>query len=73
VHVKTSGVKQFQHPTVGDLTLQYEAMSLSDPNQSLILYAPVDTAAHESLKPLSAWSTTPSMPPTPRDTVPHQH
>jgi transcriptional regulator with XRE-family HTH domain len=57
VAAKSSGVKEFRHPVVGDLTLQYEALDVSDPGQRLVVYAPVDATAGEALRLLAAWST----------------
>jgi hypothetical protein len=58
VRLKSHGVKQFDHPIVGEMSLQYEVMALSDVNQSLVIYAPADPAAQEPLNLLAAWAPT---------------
>jgi transcriptional regulator with XRE-family HTH domain len=47
----TSGRKQFQHPTVGHLTLGYEAMSLNgtDGQRLIAYYAPLHTPDYDAV------------------------
>ncbi|PZE56986.1 hypothetical protein DEJ33_12745 [Curtobacterium sp. MCPF17_047] len=60
VFQRTHGDKRFRHPIVGDLTLQYESVSLpGDPDQTLFLYtAEVGTEHREALDLLSSWAAT---------------
>ncbi|MFC9330684.1 helix-turn-helix transcriptional regulator [Kitasatospora sp. NPDC057015] len=58
VQDKTSGVKHFRHPLVGDLDLTYETLrAADDPDQALITYAaPRGTPHHDALQMLLAWT-----------------
>ncbi|GII51920.1 DNA-binding protein [Planotetraspora thailandica] len=58
VRDKTSGVKRFHHPVVGDLELTYETLrAADDPAQALITYAAQpDTPSHDALRMLLAWT-----------------
>ncbi|MFG2825077.1 helix-turn-helix transcriptional regulator [Kitasatospora sp. NPDC048365] len=58
VQDKTSGVKRFHHPVVGDLDLTYETLrSTEDPEQALITYtAEPRTPSHDALHMLLAWA-----------------
>jgi transcriptional regulator with XRE-family HTH domain len=64
VSARTFGSKQFRHPIVGDLSLDYETLTLpGDPDQTLFVYtAEPASAAREALDLLSSWSR-PSAPP----------
>lgn len=57
VQDKTSGIKRFHHPVVGDLELAYETLrAADDPDQALITYAAQpDTSFHDALRMLLAW------------------
>ncbi|MCL6737457.1 helix-turn-helix transcriptional regulator [Streptomyces neyagawaensis] len=58
VQDKTSGIKRFHHPLVGDLELTYETLRVADdPDQALITYAAQpDTSSHDALHMLLAWT-----------------
>ncbi|MEU8238303.1 helix-turn-helix transcriptional regulator [Actinoplanes missouriensis] len=60
VRLHHTGVKQFQHPTVGRLDLAFEAMPLpADPGLTLTAYsAGAGTPAHDALRLLSSWAAT---------------
>ncbi|MGW5345551.1 MmyB family transcriptional regulator [Streptomyces sp. HUAS TT3] len=62
VQDKTSGVKKFHHPLVGDLELTYETLrAADDPDQALITYgAQKDTSSHDALHMLLAWTASPT-------------
>jgi transcriptional regulator with XRE-family HTH domain len=55
-----TGVKRIHHPTVGDLTLTFEAMELTaDPGLTLITYtAEPGSASQDALNLLASWSAT---------------
>ncbi|NUP75210.1 MAG: transcriptional regulator, partial [Sinomonas sp.] len=55
-----SGNKVFRHPVVGDLELQFEAMSLAeDPGLTLTVYpAEPGSPSEESLRLLASWAAT---------------
>lgn len=65
VYQRTHGDKRFRHPVVGELTLQYEALTLpGDPDQTLFLYsAAPGTSHHEALALLASWALTPGTRP----------
>ncbi|MFC4031225.1 helix-turn-helix domain-containing protein [Streptomyces polygonati] len=58
VHRRTFGSKRFHHPVVGDLTLDYEALTVTgDPDQVLGLYtAEPGSPSEEALRLLASWS-----------------
>ena len=58
VFQRTYGDKRFHHPIVGDITLQYESLSIpGDGSQTLFTYtAEPGTADHDALALLSSWS-----------------
>jgi hypothetical protein len=62
VRLHRSGVKNFHHSVVGDLTLKYEALELpADPGQTILVYmAEPNSASHEALNLLASWTTTPA-------------
>ena len=55
---RTSGIKRFHHPLVGDLELFYETLRVADDSdQALITYtAEPDTSAHDALQMLLTWT-----------------
>lgn len=61
-----SGVKQFHHPLVGELTLSYEALELpADTGQTMVVYvAEPDSPSREALNILASWSATLDQPET---------
>jgi transcriptional regulator with XRE-family HTH domain len=60
VHQRTHGQKRLRHPVVGELTVDYETLTLpGDPDQALFVYsAPAGTASREALDLLASWSLT---------------
>jgi len=62
VYQRTFGTKRFRHPMVGDLTLDYETLTLpGDPDQALFVYtAPAGTTSRQSLDVLASWTLAPS-------------
>jgi transcriptional regulator with XRE-family HTH domain len=63
VYQRTYGTKHFRHPIVGDLTVDYETLTLpGDPDQALFIYTTEPgSASREALDLLSSW-TQPSAP-----------
>ncbi len=61
VYQRTYGEKSFRHPVAGDLTLQYESLTMpGDPDQVLFLYtAQAGTAHRQALDLLASWSLDP--------------
>jgi transcriptional regulator with XRE-family HTH domain len=61
VYQRTYGDKSFRHPVVGDLTLQYESLSMpGDPDQTLFLYSAEPGTVHrQALDLLASWSLEP--------------
>jgi hypothetical protein len=62
VRFHRTGVKNFHHAVVGDLTLTYEALEPpGDPGQSIFVYmAEPNSPSHEALDLLASWTTTPA-------------
>jgi hypothetical protein len=62
VRIHRSGVKNFHHPIVGDLSLTYEALEPpGDPGQIIFVYmAEPNSASHEALNLLASWTTAPA-------------
>lgn len=60
VRERTHGTKRFHHPVVGDLTVQYECLSLSgDPDQTLCVYtAEAGSPSETALRLLANWTGT---------------
>jgi hypothetical protein len=57
VRAKSYGRKTFDHPAVGRLDLDYEALALSEPGQTLVVYrAPRRSPAETSLRLLASWT-----------------
>lgn len=58
VQDKTSGLKRFHHPVVGDLELSYETLrAADDPDQALITYAAEPgSTSDDALRMLLSWS-----------------
>ncbi|WP_380169677.1 hypothetical protein [Jannaschia sp. R86511] len=64
VHQRTFGAEQFRHPVIGELTLDYEALTLpGDPDQNLFVScaAPGSPSQH-ALRTLASWSLPPALP-----------
>jgi transcriptional regulator with XRE-family HTH domain len=55
-----TGIKQFRHPVVGELNLNYETVPLpADPGQTLTAFsAPAGSADDDALRLLSSWAAT---------------
>jgi transcriptional regulator with XRE-family HTH domain len=62
VRFHRSGVKNFHHPVVGDLTLTYEALEPpGDAGQSIFVYmAEPNSTSHEALNLLASWTAAPA-------------
>jgi transcriptional regulator with XRE-family HTH domain len=62
VRFHRSGVKNFHHPVVGDLTLTYEALEPpGDAGQSIFVYmAEPNSTSHEALDLLASWTAAPA-------------
>ncbi|MET8179821.1 helix-turn-helix transcriptional regulator [Streptomyces sp. NPDC005336] len=60
VRLHHTGSKPFRHPEIGDILLDFDAMALpAQPGLTLTAYsAEPGTAAHDSLRLLSAWAAT---------------
>ena len=60
VHQRTHGSKRLRHPVVGELTVDYETLTLpGDPGQTLFVYsAAAGTPSREALDLLASWSLT---------------
>ncbi|MGY5884268.1 helix-turn-helix transcriptional regulator [Modestobacter lacusdianchii] len=61
VHQRTSGSKRLRHPVVGELTVEYETLTLpGDPGQTLFVYtAGAGTASGQALDLLASWTSSP--------------
>lgn len=62
VHQRTFGAKRLRHALVGELTVQYETLTLpGDADQTLYVYTcEPGSASHEALSLLASWTATPS-------------
>jgi transcriptional regulator with XRE-family HTH domain len=60
VRLHTAGIKQFRHPVVGEIDLNFETMQLTaDPGLSMtLLSAPAGTASDDALRLLASWAAT---------------
>ena len=60
VRLHTTGIKQFRHPVVGEIDLNFETMQLTaDPGLSMtLLSAPAGSAADDALRMLASWAAT---------------
>jgi transcriptional regulator with XRE-family HTH domain len=60
VRLHRTGVKQFRHPVVGDLDLNFETMPLTaDPGLTMtLLSAPAGSAGDDALRVLASWAAT---------------
>ena len=63
VHQRTFGAKRLRHPLVGELTVQYETLTLpGDTEQALYLYtSEPGSASREALTLLASWTAHPSL------------
>jgi transcriptional regulator with XRE-family HTH domain len=63
VKLHRTGVKRFQHPVVGELTLDFESLDLpGDPGQKLLVYsAEPGSRSQEALDLLASWASTPAV------------
>jgi transcriptional regulator with XRE-family HTH domain len=61
---RTHGTKQYHHPVVGDLTLDYEALNpTGDPDQTLGLHtAKPGSPSEHALRLLASWTSEPATP-----------
>ncbi len=64
VKLHRTGVKRFNHPVVGELTLDYEMLDLpGDTGQKILVYsAEPGSPSRERLDLLASWATTPAEP-----------
>ena len=59
VRFRRTGVEHLHHPHVGDLTLSWELLDLTDPGLTLLVYsAEPDTTSHDSLNMLASLAAT---------------
>ncbi|MCO5999350.1 helix-turn-helix transcriptional regulator [Actinoallomurus rhizosphaericola] len=60
VHQRTHGSKRLRHPLVGDLTVEYETLTLpGDPDTTLFIYsAEPDSESQKNLNLLASWTFT---------------
>ena len=60
VRLHRTGLKQFRHPVVGDLDLNFETVQLTaDPGLAMtLLSAPAGSAADDALRMLASWAAT---------------
>ncbi|MDI6105595.1 hypothetical protein QLQ12_44150 [Actinoplanes sp. NEAU-A12] len=60
VRLHSTGIKQFRHPVVGDLDLNFETMQLTaDPGLVMtLLSAPAGSADDDALRLLASWAVT---------------
>jgi hypothetical protein len=60
VRLHRTGVKQFRHPVVGHLDLNFETMQLTaDPGLTMTLFsAPAGSSADDALRLLAGWAAT---------------
>jgi transcriptional regulator with XRE-family HTH domain len=58
VHQRSHGAKHLRHPLVGELTVDYESLTLpADPDQTLYLYsAPAGSSSAQALGLLASWT-----------------
>ncbi len=62
VYQRTFGSKQFRHPIVGDLTVDYETLTLpGDPDQTLFVYTTrPGSPSRQAMDLLTAWTLSPA-------------
>ncbi|WP_067833887.1 helix-turn-helix transcriptional regulator [Nocardia lijiangensis] len=67
VRERSHGSKRYHHPLVGDLTIDYESVSLpGDPDQTLCIYtAEAGSASETALRLLAAWTGSQTTPVNP--------
>jgi transcriptional regulator with XRE-family HTH domain len=60
VRLHRTGIKQFRHPVIGEIDLNFETMQLTaDPGLSMtLLSAPAGSAADDALRLLASWAAT---------------
>lgn len=70
VKLHRTGTKRFHHPTVGELTLDFEMLDLpGDPGQKMLLYsAEPGTPTRERLDLLASWPQTSAADPVNEET-----
>ncbi|WP_328794304.1 MmyB family transcriptional regulator [Herbidospora solisilvae] len=58
VYQRTFGSKRLRHPVVGELTVEYETLTMpGDPDQTLFVYTTeAGTASHEAMRLLTSWA-----------------
>ncbi|GAA4618692.1 hypothetical protein GCM10023108_40520 [Saccharopolyspora hordei] len=60
MHQRTHGSKRLRHPLVGDLTVEYEALTLpGDPDTTLFIFTTEpDSPSRRALDLLASWTAT---------------
>ncbi|MEU4428782.1 helix-turn-helix transcriptional regulator [Actinoplanes sp. NPDC024001] len=60
VRLHNTGIKQFRHPVIGEIDLNFETMQLTaDPGLTMtLLSAPAGSAADDALRLLASWAAT---------------
>jgi transcriptional regulator with XRE-family HTH domain len=68
VHQRTTGTKSYHHPLVGDLTVDYQALTPNDDeDQTVFVYStPAGSASRAALELLAQWQTRAEPAPAPR-------
>ncbi|MEV6494252.1 helix-turn-helix transcriptional regulator [Actinoplanes sp. NPDC051633] len=69
VRLHNTGIKQFRHPVVGEIDLNFETMQMTaDPGLSMtLLSAPAGSAADDALRVLASWAATRDQAPATRE------
>ena len=64
VYQRTHGTKRLRHPVVGELSVQYETLTMpGDPGQTLFVYTTeAGTSSREAMNLLASWTGTPAVP-----------
>jgi hypothetical protein len=62
VKLHNNGTKHFRHPSVGELTVDWDVFELpGDPGQRMVNYsAEPSSPIHQALQLLASWATTPA-------------
>jgi transcriptional regulator with XRE-family HTH domain len=70
VKLHNTGTKDFHHPVVGDLTLDWDMLQLpGDPGQQMLTYsAEPGSPSHHAIQLLASWASTPAATDSPAST-----
>ncbi|GAA4579763.1 helix-turn-helix transcriptional regulator [Planotetraspora phitsanulokensis] len=64
VHDRPSGIKHYHHPVAGDFSLNYQGLTLADPDQYMCVHtADPESPSAAALALLAKWARTRSSPP----------